>query len=114
MDRFTGPGKMRLPLKKKAKVSVADLMRRGAKPLGANSEETVIGSLGASQLKRIDARLRGTKAQLSAEQLDVVAKARAGTSCFITGSAVRAPASSSFKELRLMLARRASYARCGQ
>jgi hypothetical protein len=43
-----------------------------------------------------------------------VAKARAGTSCFITGSAVRAPASSSFKGLRLMLARRASCARCGQ
>ena len=90
MDKFTH--KMRPPLKKKAKVSVADLMRRGAekkRPLGANREEThLMGSLGASQLQRIDARIRKTKAKLSDEQLDVVAKAREGTSCFITGSAV--------------------------
>ena len=90
MDKFTH--KMRPPLKKKAKVSVADLMRRGAekkRPLGANREEThLMGSLGASQLQRIDARIRKTKARLSDEQLDVVAKAREGTSCFITGSAV--------------------------
>ena len=90
MDKFTH--KMRPPLKKKAKISVADLMRRGAekkRPLGANREEThLMGSLGASQLQRIDARIRKTKAKLSDEQLDVVAKAREGTSCFITGSAV--------------------------
>jgi hypothetical protein len=90
MDKFTH--KMRPPLKKKAKVSVADLMRRGAekkRPLGSNREEThLMGSLGASQLQRIDARIRKTKAKLSDEQLDVVAKAREGTSCFITGSAV--------------------------
>ena len=90
MDKFTH--KMRPPLKKKAKVSVADLMRKGAekkRPLGANREEThLMGSLGASQLQRIDARIRKTKAKLSDEQLDVVAKAREGTSCFITGSAV--------------------------
>ena len=90
MDKFTH--KMRPPLKKKAKVSVADLMRRGAekkRPLGSNREEThLMGSLGASQLQRIDARIRKTKARLSDEQLDVVAKAREGTSCFITGSAV--------------------------
>ena len=77
MDKFTH--KMRPPLKKKAKVSVADLMRRGAekkRPLGANREEThLMGSLGASQLQRIDARIRKTKAKLSDEQLDVVAKA---------------------------------------
>ena len=48
-----------------------------------------MGSLGASQLQRIDARIRKTKARLSDEQLDVVAKAREGTSCFITGSAAR-------------------------
>ena len=94
MDKFTH--KMRPPLKKKAKISVADLMRRGAekkRPLGANREEThLMGSLGASQLQRIDARIRKTKARLSDEQLDVVAKAREGTSCFITGSAVQ-PAS---------------------
>ena len=80
MDKFTH--KMRPPLKKKAKVSVADLMRRGAekkRPLGANREEThLMGSLGASQLQRIDARIRKTKAKLSDEQLDVVAKARGG------------------------------------
>ena len=41
MDKFTH--KMRPPLKKKAYVSVADLMGRGAekkRPLGANREET--------------------------------------------------------------------------
>ena len=99
MDKFTH--KMRPPLKKKAKVSVADLMRRGAekkRPLGANREEThLMGSLGASQLQRIDARIRKTKAKLSDEQLDVVAKAREGTSCFITGSAVSTGVPSLFK-----------------
>ena len=105
MDKFTH--KMRPPLKKKAKVSVADLMRRGAekkRPLGANREEThLMGSLGASQLQRIDARIRKTKATLSDEQLDVVAKAREGTSCFITGSAVRSSVITSKRELRRML-----------
>ena len=114
MDKFTH--KMRPPLKKKAKVSVADLMRRGAekkRPLGANREEThLMGSLGASQLQRIDARIRKTKARLSDEQLDVVAKAREGTSCFITGSAVPTGVRSTFeeRELRRMLCPR--YVRC--
>ena len=114
MDKFTH--KMRPPLKKKAKVSVADLMRRGAekkRPLGANREEThLMGSLGASQLQRIDARIRKTKAKLSDEQLDVVAKAREGTSCFITGSAVPTGVRSTFeeRELRRMLCPR--YVRC--
>ena len=114
MDKFTH--KMRPPLKKKAKVSVADLMRRGAekkRPLGSNREEThLMGSLGASQLQRIDARIRKTKAKLSDEQLDVVAKAREGTSCFITGSAVPTGVRSTFeeRELRRMLCPR--YVRC--
>ena len=105
MDKFTH--KMRPPLKKKAKISVADLMRRGAekkRPLGANREEThLMGSLGASQLQRIDARIRKTKARLSDEQLDVVAKAREGTSCFITGSAVSHRRLFHYSKLRRML-----------
>ena len=112
MDKFTH--KMRPPLKKKAKVSVADLMRRGAekkRPLGANREEThLMGSLGASQLQRIDARIRKTKAKLSDEQLDVVAKAREGTSCFITGSAVPNRRLFHYSKLRRMLCPR--YVRC--
>ena len=113
MDKFTH--KMCPPLKKKAKVSVADLMRRGAerkRPLGSNSEEThLMGSLGASQLQRIDARIRKTKAKLSDEQLDVVAKAREGTSCFITGSAVSTGVHlRRERELRRMLCPR--YVRC--
>ena len=113
MDKFTH--KMRPPLKKKAKISVADLMRRGAekkRPLGANREEThLMGSLGASQLQRIDARIRKTKARLSDEQLDVVAKAREGTSCFITGSAVATGVHlRRERELRRMLCPR--YVRC--
>ena len=112
MDKFTH--KMRPPLKKKAKVSVADLMRRGAekkRPLGSNREEThLMGSLGASQLQRIDARIRKTKAKLSDEQLDVVAKAREGTSCFITGSAVPNRRLFHYSKLRRMLCPR--YVRC--
>ena len=112
MDKFTH--KMRPPLKKKAKVSVADLMRRGAekkRPLGSNREEThLMGSLGASQLQRIDARIRKTKAKLSDEQLDVVAKAREGTSCFITGSAVQNRRLFHYSKLRRMLCPR--YVRC--
>ena len=71
-----------------------------------------MGSLGASQLQRIDARIRKTKAKLSDEQLDVVAKAREGTSCFITGSAVPTGVRSTFeeRELRRMLCPR--YVRC--
>ena len=107
MDKFTH--KMRPPLKKKAKVSVADLMRRGAekkRPLGSNREEThLMGSLGASQLQRIDARIRKTKAKLSDEQLDVVAKAREGTSCFITAQRFQTGVLSSSKSSAACFAR---------
>ena len=114
MDKFTH--KMRPPLKKKAKVSVADLYKcRGAekkRPLGANREEThLMGSLGASQLQRIDARIRKTKAKLSDEQLDVVAKAREGI--VVLHHRVRGSKPASIfeeRELRRMLCPR--YVRC--
>ena len=94
MDKFMQSQKT-VPLRKKAKVSVADLMRAGAakkKPFGEN-DATAMGSLGAKALARIDARIRKEQSALSDDQRSVVDKAKDGGNVFITGNAARPPAS---------------------
>lgn len=81
------------PTKKKAPVSIADLMRANAKPAPfAENGASVMGGLGAASLARVAEKLKKVKepsVPLSEQQREVVECARAGKSVFFTGNAAR-------------------------
>lgn len=98
MDKFVKPRSAFAPTaSKKAKVSIADMMRANGKkqPLGENGSGGVLGSLGSAQLARMDRlkKVEEAKSTLTEEQQSVVDCARDGVSVFFTGNAARFPAS---------------------
>ena len=93
MDRFVKKRPAFAPPKKKAGVSIADMMRANPKkaPLGENQgDASVMGGLGAASLARVAGKLRKKEeapSTLTEEQRQVVECARDGRSVFFTGNA---------------------------
>ena len=105
MDRFVKKRPAFAPPKKKAGVSIADMMRANPKkaPLGENQgDASVMGGLGAASLARVAGKLRKKEeapSTLTEEQRQVVECARDGRSVFFTGNAAL-PRVSASAELR--------------